>query len=326
MGQPDLPLISVVVPCYNQGAFLREAVESALGQTYPRVEVIVVDDGSTDETPTVAARFGSRIRTVRRENGGLPAARNTGIAAARGKSLLFLDADDFLRPGMLAQLVEVAMRAGPDVITRSAVQHVDLAGRPIDDPYVAPMGDDAFHALLAGNVFPCHSALVPRSLIQKVGSFDPALRSCEDWDLWLRLAAAGGVFVAVPSAVAVYRRYPGSMSTDPDRMWQSGLMVLGKHRKYHADCQQCRAALAEGHQTLRQLRYDLVRKELTRYRGSGDAATGVARAMRATLRTPYLAGLFMARHLTPLYRAARYVRHRAGSVNRRFLGRGSQAR
>src|ERR1700761_1458333 len=100
------PLVSVIIPCYKQAQYLPEAVESVLAQTYPHVETIVVNDGSPDDTEAVAGRYGDRIRYVWRPNGGISAARNTGITQARGAYLKFLDSDDLLHPEQIARQME----------------------------------------------------------------------------------------------------------------------------------------------------------------------------------------------------------------------------
>src|SRR5690349_757340 len=96
------PLVSVIIPCYRQGQFLRTAIDSALAQSYPHIEVLVVNDGSDDDTETIAQSYAGRIQYLHRANGGLSAARNTGILQARGTYLKFLDADDHLHPEQIA--------------------------------------------------------------------------------------------------------------------------------------------------------------------------------------------------------------------------------
>ena len=108
----DEPLVSVIIPCYKQAEYLPAAVDSALAQTYAPVEVIVVNDGSPDDTEKVALGYGSRIVYIHRPNGGLSAARNTAIARARGKYLKFLDSDDYLHPEQIEW--QMAALAGSD--------------------------------------------------------------------------------------------------------------------------------------------------------------------------------------------------------------------
>jgi glycosyltransferase involved in cell wall biosynthesis len=113
----DLPLVSVIIPCYRQGHLLPEALESVLAQTYPAVEAVVVNDGSPDDTDEVVHRYLPRVRYVRQQNRGLPAARNAGIRASSGQYLLFLDADDLLYPKAVEWLVEAASR--PDGLSHA---------------------------------------------------------------------------------------------------------------------------------------------------------------------------------------------------------------
>lgn len=223
------PTFTVIIPCYNQAHWLPEAVESALAQT-PAPQVIVVDDGSTDATAEVAAWYGDRIRLIRQPNAGLPAARNAGILQADGEYLVFLDSDDALRPDYLARAA-TALTARPDVdVLHGRADVVDLDGNVIASFGGADLGPDPFARLLAGNDGPPNTWIVRRSLLARAGLFDPTLRSCEDWDQWLRCALAGGRFATDDSVVAVYRDVPGSMSKQVEQMWRAGVRVVRKHQ------------------------------------------------------------------------------------------------
>ena len=128
MGVKKLPAVSVIIPCHNYGRFVTAAVESALSQTYQPVDVIVIDDGSTDDTPERLQAFGSRIRYIRQENQGVSAARNTGIRQSCGEWVAFLDADDFWHPQKLeAQFRSIQTLAGS--ISSAALLRVRVAGR-----------------------------------------------------------------------------------------------------------------------------------------------------------------------------------------------------
>jgi glycosyltransferase involved in cell wall biosynthesis len=239
------PLVSVIVPCYKQAHFLRGAVESVLVQTYPRVEAIVVNDGSPDETAAVAAGFGSRIRYVEQANGGLAAARNTGIRHATGELVNFLDADDYLLPTMLEHVVRAAAAHPEAAVFHTAMRYIDLAGNAFSEEPPRLHGDP-FHELLQGNFIPPNCFVLRRSALAEVGTFDPQANPCEDWDLWLRLAERGFRFMAVPEARGVYRRYAGSMSRDPIRMGRAAGMVLTRHASRHGYCPRCLKALKRG--------------------------------------------------------------------------------
>lgn len=235
--------VSVVIPCYKQAHLLPVALDSVLAQEGVSVEVVVVDDGSPDDVAGVAARYGGRVRYVRRPNGGLSAARNTGIEASTGELLHFLDADDWLLPGTLAAYAEAA-RAEPDAdVFHGGHVKVDPSGAKLDDTPPLPTPADMFHYLFRrANQWPVHAVVVRRRVFDRVGVFEPALRSLEDWDMWLRASAAGCRFVTVRVAGAVYRIAPGSMSHDKPVMWEAGNAVVARALRLHPDCRTCAAA------------------------------------------------------------------------------------
>ncbi len=221
--------ISVIIPCYNHGRYLGEALDSVLAQTYADWETIVVDDGSTDTTAAVAAGYADdRIRYVYQENQGLSAARNTGIEQARGSYLAFLDADDRWEPAFL-QTCHSALDTAPElvgVIVRNYFFIQEEQRLPVPGGEVVPAG--ALHdRLLEGGFFPVHAVLVRRAVVPDRGAFDTGLTSLEDWDLWLRVTAHGAM-QCLPAVLAGYRVNPGSMSTNAGRMHTNRLRVLSK--------------------------------------------------------------------------------------------------
>jgi glycosyltransferase involved in cell wall biosynthesis len=221
------PIVSIIIPCYRQAQFLATAVESALEQTFQAVEVIVVNDGSDDDTEEVALSYGDRIRYIKRANGGLPAARNTGIRHATGRYLLFLDSDDVLHLDALRQLM-TAMDGhdnrlcvmGFQMFAGSVEQGLGKRHFPPDHTV------DALGALLRDNFAVPHSFLCLRQAVLDEGGFEESLRSCEDWDLWCRLALRGAEVIAIPFCGAYYRHYAGSMSTNVGRMLHTRTQVL----------------------------------------------------------------------------------------------------
>jgi len=222
------PVISVVIPCYNQGRFLGEAIESVLGQTYPHVEVVIVDDGSTDDTPVVAGRYDDRLIYVRKVNAGVNAARNTGILRATGEFVLFLDADDFLRSDALERHMAVALAAPTGVVFYGGWQEVGEQGQFISELSAPDLSPDPFQALVQQNL-PVHCFTVRRDAFAEVGLFNTRLKRNEEYDLWLRLAAAGCRFVAVPGIGAVYRRHAGGITADKLAMHMSTLALFERH-------------------------------------------------------------------------------------------------
>ncbi len=209
--------ISAVIPSYNHSALLKEAIASVLAQTRPVQEVVVVDDGSTDETRQVVAGFSGKVRYVYQDNRGLSAARNTGIREARGDWLAFLDADDSWLPEKI-RLQEEALRREPQVmLVYNSVWMAEPDGTRRLAQAAPP--SSLWPTLRYRNCV-CGSGsavLVRKDVVQDAGGFDETLTGCEDWDLWFRLAMKHP-FTYVPEPLAVLRSYPGSMSRDPERM------------------------------------------------------------------------------------------------------------
>lgn len=195
---------SIVIPCYNQADLLPEAIESALAQTFPPLEVIVVDDGSPDDVASVVARYPG-VRYLRQDNAGLSAARNAGVSAALGDFICCLDADDRLHPDFLDRTLRVAddRIAGLVDVVSSQTQcfgAIDTLWKP---PTARPVVSD----FVSQNRVHCAS-LFRKAVWEKVGGFDEAMRDgFEDWDFWTRCAAAGAKFVVLPEPLLLYRKY-----------------------------------------------------------------------------------------------------------------------
>ncbi|HVX12436.1 MAG TPA: glycosyltransferase [Pirellulales bacterium] len=245
------PLVSVVIPCYNQAEFLPLAIDSVLAQSYGSIELVVVDDGSTDNTPAVLAAYAGRVKAVRQINAGLAAARNAGLAVATGELVAFLDSDDVLFPDTIERHV-AALTSHPEAsVSYGGCVSIDNAGIELERVTAKPLPDDAFASLLAANRFPVHAAMVRRAAADEVGNFDSALRACEDWDWWIRLAAAGHRFVSTNGAWVGYRRHPASMSASYSRMLEGGLQVMAKHAQLARRDRQTRWGLACGRRSIR---------------------------------------------------------------------------
>ena len=220
------PLVSVIVPSFNYGHFLPATLESVRRQTWDAWECIVVDDGSTDDTSEVAlahAQRDPRIKYVYRANGGLAAARNTGLRAATGDYVQFLDADDALEPRKLEAQVGLLERERDVGIVYGDARYFDSEsgarrrGLFSDEPWmpeVSGSGEAIVRALLRANIMVVNAALVRRAVIDEVGWFDETLRSLEDWDYWIRCALAGTTFrfLSDADALALVRVHPRSMS------------------------------------------------------------------------------------------------------------------
>ena len=181
-------LVSIVIPCHNQARFLSEAIESAIGQTHPAIEIVVVDDGSTDDTSQVAGRFES-VHHVSQANHGAPRARNAGLEKATGELVLFLDADDRLLPDAVSRGI-AALEAHSDwACVTGHVRVIDRSGAAVDTPPQGHAGGDQFVALLRSNyIWTPGAVLYRRSALDAAGAFDPAAGASADYELNLRLA------------------------------------------------------------------------------------------------------------------------------------------
>jgi len=223
------PLVSVIIPNYNHARFIGDAIQSVLDQTYKNFEVIVVDDGSTDNSREVISQFGDKLQCIYQKNAGLSAARNTGIKASEGSLIGVLDADDMYEPVFLETLVG-ELQANPDADgVYCGYQFVDERNNLLPQIENRPVPSDELHtALLDGNFFVPESIFLRRHVYDTVGLFDEALRACEDWDVWLR-ATKKFKIIHSHEILARHRILAGSMSTDPLRMLTARLTVLSKH-------------------------------------------------------------------------------------------------
>lgn len=226
------PCVSVVIPAWNAGWCVRRAIDSVLGQDFRDLELIVVDDGSIDDTAEVLRGYGAALRVISQANAGMSAARNAGIAAARGEFLAFLDADDWWLPGKLSRQVAL-LREQPALGFCSCAARVeDLQGRLLN-LWQCPHWQGSFlvHLFGSGADVPgsCSAVLARRALVAQAGGFDASLRGAEDPDLWLRLAAVSG-YACVPEPGVVVLRRPGSVSRRREAMRESTLRMMDKNR------------------------------------------------------------------------------------------------
>jgi glycosyltransferase involved in cell wall biosynthesis len=225
-------LVSVIIPCYNQAHFLGEAIASVLVQSYPYFEVVVVDDGSTDHTSEVAARY-SGVRYVRQSNQGLSAARNAGLRRSQGGYVVFLDADDRLLPGALEVGVQCLEAHLGCLFVSGRYRNIASDGSiSRNQPLPLTIGTDPYAALLQENYIGMHATVMyRRAAFEFVGGFDPSLRACEDYDLYLRIAKNfpthhHGV------TVAEYRHHGANMSRNPALMLRTAIAVLRAQQLY----------------------------------------------------------------------------------------------
>lgn len=220
--------VSVIIPSFNHATYLPAAVDSALNQTTPPHEIIIVDDGSTDGTGQVAASYGKRVQYVYQQNGGLSAARNTGIARATGEMIVLLDADDLLEPGFISIMTGALANAPDAAAVFCGYRMVDDANNSLFQTGPGSIDTRRIRELmLDGNYLAAHCLLLRRAALEQTGPFDQSLTACEDWDMWLRLTRHNQL-LAVPDLLVRYRVQSGSMSDNPRRMLDNRLAVLQK--------------------------------------------------------------------------------------------------
>ncbi|WP_353646422.1 glycosyltransferase [Mesorhizobium sp. WSM2239] len=237
---------TIVITTCNRVNFLGEAIESALAQTVHADEIIVVDDGSADDPAAVVAQYpGTRL--IRQENGGLAAARNTGLAAASGRYIAFLDADDRLRPRMIELNLGQFQRHPECALVYGAYDYINEQGAPTSTVPVRLPSQDAYADFLAGNLIGMHgTVLYRREWLQAAGGFDPSLQTAEDYDVFLRLSSRGHPVAATRESLAEYRRHGTNISNDLPYMLERVLAVLGRHKDAAASRPDWLAAYRKG--------------------------------------------------------------------------------
>ena len=202
-------LISVIMPCYNTSAFIEQAIESVLGQDYPHIELIVIDDGSSDDSVAIAERLASlspeRITILSQENRGPYPARNLGLSAAKGEFVAFLDADDWWSKDCLAKLHNAITLYKAD-LSYCGWQNIGKPGTG-NEPYIPPRYENAdiSEAFLRSCPWPIHAALIRHDLVDSAGGFSERRFSAMDYDFWLRIFGQTKKLVQVPEVMAFYR-------------------------------------------------------------------------------------------------------------------------
>jgi glycosyltransferase involved in cell wall biosynthesis len=310
------PAVSVVIPAYNAAEFLGEALDSVLAQCYQPIEVIVVDDGSEDETPQIVAAYAGRVAYLRQRRGGPASARNAGIRAASGEWIAFLDADDMWMPGLLEKLIGASAETGADFVICDSLTlsngsilgptRFEYCGLELRLHAVAPDGVllNPFELLLEiGNYIATGAALVRRDAVLQIGLFDEGIKCGEDLDLWLRLSLRYR-FAVVDDALVLRRIHTTNTSHIPWAMVTGSMKVYEKLER-HAP------AMAPGTRwrgLLRKKKAALLREEGALYLSRGElhsARKSWARSLRSSF-TPRVAAYWLASFLPqPLAEALR---------------------
>jgi glycosyltransferase involved in cell wall biosynthesis len=221
-------LITAVIATYNYGRFVTHAVESVLAQTYSNVEIVVVDDGSTDDTRERLEPYLDRLRYIHQDNQSVAAARNTGIRAAQGRLIAFLDADDLWHPHKLeVQMRYLSAHPAVGLVAVDRLAENAASWPPLEeyaDPQARPLSVDE---LIIRPYFAPSGVLVRKECFAKAGLFDTSLRNAEDYDMWIRIAASFPV-VKLEAPLWWYRIHGANKSYVPARQEAAGLRVLDK--------------------------------------------------------------------------------------------------
>ncbi|MCF6150425.1 MAG: glycosyltransferase [Candidatus Kuenenia sp.] len=224
------PLVSIIMPTYNCAGYLPEAINSVLAQTYDAHELIVIDDGSTDNTKSVLAPYMEKIQYIDLgRNEGLPIARNTGIHAARGEYFAFLDADDIWMPEKLEVTMEQFLK-NPDVgMVYSKHINIDSKSQFREGKIRGklPSGNIFLQLFFEQNFVICSSVVVRKDVFHATGLFDFDLVNCQDWDMWLRITFYYKV-IGINTPLVKYRHSSKSLSKNRNNVLKYQQVVIDK--------------------------------------------------------------------------------------------------
>lgn len=267
--------ISVVIPAYNGGRDLSRAVRSAARQSHAPMEIIVVDDGSTDGSCDHLCEIASQVRVLRQDNRGTAAARNTGVAAAQGAHVALLDQDDQWDERKLEKQID---RMVPGVaVVHAGARFVNASGRVTS--VELPVPGLTNHALKRWCVMLQSTALIRVAALQAVGPFDEALSAADDWDMWIRLAERF-TFAEVQEVLTTVQVHAHNQSHDPERMLRSAERLIAKHRRESAACAECLSALQAAARRNRQEYYRRARGRARELAASGAPMASVMWTLR----------------------------------------------
>ena len=233
--------ISVIITTFNRAQFVKKAINSVLNQTYQDVEIIVVDDGSTDNTKSIVNSYGEQVRYIYQENKGAASARNAGIEKSKGEYITFLDSDDYYKKDNLLKKLSFLESNLQTRWLYSDWQYIDEKGEHLDKGSVR---FDYFNKKLSGEIFEelfykrnfiaTDTVVVKRSVLEDVGFFDPTIPSQEEYDLWLRVSATYPVHY-INEVLVIVTIHPDSLSTDFSKWAYGNALIIDKIEKILPD-------------------------------------------------------------------------------------------
>jgi glycosyltransferase involved in cell wall biosynthesis len=231
------PLVSVIMAAYNMDRFLPFAVDSVLSQDWPALELIVIDDGSTDNTGEVlqAYRADHRVRVIRQRNAGQTVAKNVGLRAAGGEYVGFCDADNAWLPGKLSRQVPLLKARRAAGVVYGDIVLMDGQGRPLPAAPVKRYEGWITRQLLFENFVTFNTALMPRQVVEEFGGFDESLSMAIDYDLWLRVSTKYE-FAYIPEPLVRYRIWGGQMSHRTEERFANFVRLFERFLAAHPDC------------------------------------------------------------------------------------------
>lgn len=230
------PMVSVIIPCYNAVTTISKTLDSLYGQTFRDFEIVVVNDGSTDDSASIiepyVKKFNGILNLINQTNQGQTVAKNVGIKNTMGQLIAFLDSDDIWRPEKLESQVAL-MQSNPDMgLYYTNAYKINENGDRIGTITALPSyRGKCFSEILLRNNIVASSVMIRREMIDQVGFFDESLEACENWDLWIRTTKVAPIdFIDRP--LTLYRVHSGNMSKNLDKMYRSRLKLIDKHLPY----------------------------------------------------------------------------------------------
>ena len=240
-------LVSVVIPAWNAAEYLREAIESVLAQTYKDIEIIVVDDGSTDHTQQICAGFAPQVKYHYQPNDGThgAGARARGILEAKGEWVALLDQDDRWFPKKIEKQLQALMECPGATVAFTGFHQIDSQGLVVSKPFSGAPSGDVFHTLLTVNPYIPSSALLSRSVLDHCGLPITNLGAA-DYDLWLRIARCSQILV-VDECLTEYRIHETAFSANRRRLVMAARQTLEQHKsQLHPNCLECQRSFRKG--------------------------------------------------------------------------------
>jgi glycosyltransferase involved in cell wall biosynthesis len=278
------PRVSVIIPAFNGEKYIGETIQSILAQTHRPLEVLVVDDGSTDRTAEIVQRFGEPVRYSRQENAGTAAARNRAVAESRGEFIALLDQDDLWVPHKLERQMPRFAEDPRIGLVFAGIEFFDTHSGKITSTYF-PGPELSLRDLLAHVVLPVQTILFRKSALEKIGPFDTTLGGTDDWDIGIRMAAEFRM-VGVDEILGRVRLHDTQQGRNTDRMFHNAMRVLDKHANIRPGDPAIAAAIRKGRDELREHQYGCIKgRAFEAWRG-GHYLAAATQSVRAFLQYP----------------------------------------